>query len=830
MKKIVFIIIITLFSLLQSFGQDLGNIGRKSIDYANPKEYEIGGVTVSGIQYLDPTVLILLTELQVGETITIPGEEITKAIEKLWEQGLFSEVKISLTKTIDNKAFLDIYLQERPRLSKFSFTGVKRSEADDLRDQIKLIKGSQVTENTLMNTKQIITNYFVDKGFLNAKVEIEQIIDTMMTNSVILNIDIDKNERIKINEIHFDGNEELSENKLRRTMKETKRKTWYNIFKASKMVKSDFKEDKKNIIEKYNELGYRDAKITYDSIARFDETTIDLYIGINEGQKYYIRNISWLGNTKYNSKLLSQVLGIKKGDIYNQKLLEEKLLYDPQSVFSLYQDNGYLFSNITPVEVLVENDSIDLEMRIYEGKQARINNVTVSGNTRTNDHVIMREIRTPPGALYKRSEVQRTIREFAQMGYFDPEKLNVDFQPDPANGTVDLEYIVEEQPSDQIELSGGWGAGMIVGTLGLSFNNFSLRNIFNPRAYRPLPAGDGQHFSIRAQASGLFYQSYSLTFVEPWLGGRKPNSLTTTLYHSIQQSYNVAEDEDRASFKVSGAAIGLGRRLAWPDDYFTLYHELNYKHYRIFQWGGFLYNDGYSNNISLKTNLSRHSSGPNPIFPTTGSTFNLSLEITPPYSMFTDIDYANSSSQVKYKWIEYHKWKLSGSWFLTLIGSRTGDSRALVLHTKFEFGILGHYNKDIGPSPFEGFQLGGDGLYGYNLYGRETIGLRGYLNNSLTPSDGGNIYDKFAVELRYPLSLNPSATLYAIAFVEGGNAWYDIDKFNPFEIRRSAGVGIRIFMPMIGMLGVDWGYGFDEIPGVTGANGSQFHFVIGQQF
>ncbi|HRW22033.1 MAG TPA: outer membrane protein assembly factor BamA, partial [Bacteroidales bacterium] len=674
MKKIALILFISLVSLLQSIGQDFGSIGQKSIDYANPKEYEIGGITVSGVQYLDPTVLILLTELQVGETITIPGEQITKAIEKLWDQGLFSEVKISMTKTIGDKAFLDIYLKERPRLSKFSFTGVKRSEADDLREQINLVKGSQVTENILMNTEQSILNYFEDKGFLNTEVDITQVIDTTMTNSVLLNIDIKKNERIKINKIHFVGNEELPDKKLRRAMKETKQKTWYNVFKASKFIESDYKEDKKNIIAKYNELGYRDAKIIYDSITRFDDKTIDLYIGLKEGKKYYIRNISWLGNTKYNSKLLSQVLGIKKGDIYNQTLLEEKLLYDPQSVFSLYQDNGYLFSNITPVEVLVENDSIDIEMRIYEGKQARINNVTVTGNTRTNDHVIMREVRTPPGALYKRSEVQRTIREFAQMGYFDPEKLNVDFQPNPADGTVDLEYIVEEQPSDQIELSGGWGAGMIVGTLGLSFNNFSLRNIFNPKAYRPLPAGDGQHFSIRAQASGLFYQSYSLTFVEPWLGGRKPNSLTTSIYHSVQQNYNVEVDQERASFKVSGAAIGLGRRLEWPDDFFTLYHELSYKHYRIYQWGGFLYDDGYSNNISLKTNLSRHSSGPNPIFPTTGSSFNLSLEVTPPYSWFSDIDYTNATSQIKYKWIEYHKWKFTGSWFMTLIGSRTGDS------------------------------------------------------------------------------------------------------------------------------------------------------------
>ena len=843
MKKavlVIYILSISLFTIAQT-----GINSEENIKYSEPKEYEIGGITVNGIQYLDPTVLIHLSGIQVGDVIMIPGDEITKAVEKLWEQGLFSEVKISLTKTIGNKAFLEIYLSERPRLSKFSFKGIKRSEADDLREQIKLIKGSQVTENVLMNTKQIILAYFIDKGFLNAEINIEQKPDSTLTNNVILNINIDKHERIKINEIHFVGNDSIGTNKkwynfykspdkisdgmLRRTMKETKQKTWYNLFKTSKLVKPDFREDKKNIITKYNELGYRDAKITYDSIVAFDEKTIDLYVVIEEGQKYYIRNITWLGNTKYNSKFLNQVLGIKKGDIYNKMFLEDKLLYDPASVFSLYQDNGYLFSNITPVEIMAEGDSIDIEMRVHEGKQARVNRVTISGNTRTNDHVIIREIRTSPGELYKRSEVQRTIREFAQLGYFDPEKLNVDFQPDPENGTVDLEYIVEEKPSDQIELSGGWGAGMIVGTLGTSFNNFSLRNIFNPKAYRPLPAGDGQRLSLRAQASGLYYQSYSFSFVEPWLGGRKPNSFTTSIYHSIQTNGEPVE-ENRASFKITGAALGLGRRLSWPDDYFTVYNELSYKRYQINDWSGFLYDKGFSNNFSLKTNLGRHSSGPNPIFPTRGSTFSLSLELTPPYSLLSSIDYANESSQVRYKWIEYHKWKFSGSWFTTLMGSKSGDSRALVLNTKFEFGILGFYNSDIGPSPFEGFQLGGDGLYGYNLYGRETIGLRGYLNNSLTPSEGGNIYDKFSLELRYPLSLNPSATLYALVFAEAGNSWYDINNFDPFDMKRSAGVGLRIYMPMIGLLGVDWAYGFDDVPGNTGANGSQFHFVIGQQF
>lgn len=845
-KKFLYAAILILIGFV-SYSQNDLKTQLKTIDYSEPKEYEIGGVTISGVKYLDQNVLLYLTGLEIGNTITIPGEEITDAIKKLWEQGLFSDVEISLTKVIDNRAFLDIKLVERSRLSRFSFTGIKKSEADDIRDLIKLVKGTQVTQDVLMTSEKYIKDYFIEKGYRNVEVDVQQQEDTVLANSLILTFNITKKEKVKINEIYFSGNENIvgekkiynffredkaiADGKLRRQMKETKRKRWYNLFKPSKLIPEEYDTDKKNIIAKYNELGFRDAKIVYDSISVNDDQTINLYIAIDEGEKYYFRNITWLGNTKYTSEFLSTVLGIQKGDVYNSTVLEEKLLYDPAGVMSVYQDNGYLFSNVVPVEVLVEGDSIDMEMRVYEGKQARVNRVTITGNTRTNDHVVMREVRTRPGALYKRSEVQRTIREFAQLGYFDPEKLNVDFQPNPTDGTVDLEYIVEEKPSDQIEISGGWGAGMIVGTLGLSFNNFSLKNIFNPKSYRPLPTGDGQRLSIRAQASGLWYQSYSFSFVEPWFGGKKPNSFTTSIYHSVITSGTDADADGYYHFKVTGAALGLGQRLRVPDDYFTLYNEIGYKYYSLKDYPNFIYTDGYSNNLSLKTNLGRHSAGPNPIYPTTGSTFSLSIELTPPYSLFNNKVYTDDmSAQDRYKWIEYHKYKFSGQWFTTLSGAQDGSSRALVLMTKFEFGLLGMYNKDVGPSPFEGFQLGGDGLYGYNLYGLETIGLRGYLNNSLTPANGGNIYDKFTVELRYPLSLNPTATLYAIGFVEAGNAWFKSENFNPFDVKRSAGVGVRIYMPMIGMLGVDWGYGFDDITGNTGANGSQFHFVIGQQF
>ena len=807
-----------------------------SVDYLSPKEYEIGGVTISGVQYLDQNVLLYLTGLEIGKTISVPGQDIADAIKKLWEQGLFSDVKISVTNTIGNKIFLDIYLEERPRLSKFSFKGVKKGEADDIREQIKLTKGSQVTENMKLTSERYIKDFFIDKGYFNTEVNIIEEQDSSLANSVSLVFDIKKNQRIKINDIIFEGNNSIKDAKLRRKMKETKRKTWYNIFKASKFIPKNYAEDKKKIIEKYNEEGYRDALITYDSISPYDEKTINLYIGIEEGHKFYFRNISWLGNTMYSSEQLSHVLGIKKGDVYNSKVLDEKLLYDPVGVMALYQDNGYLFSNVQPIEVLVENDSIDLEMRIYEGKQATINRVTLVGNTRTNDHVIMREVRTRPGSLYNRSEVQRTIRELAQLGYFDPEKLNVDFNPDPVSGTVDLEYTVEEKPSDQIQVSGGYGSGMFVGTLGVTFNNFSLRNIFNFKSYRPLPTGDGQRLSIQASASGLWYQNYSFSFVDPWFGGKKPNSFSLSVYHSNVRQYTSKEEakEDRKTFRVTGAGIGLGQRLQVPDDYFTLYLELSYKRYNINNYGDYamIFNKGVSNNLSIKAVLGRSSSGPNPIFPTMGSEFSVSAELTPPYSYMNGKDYTdpNMTLQERYKWIEYHKYKASAKWFTTLFGPKDGSSRALVLVTKAEFGLLGMYNKNVGKSPFEYFQLGGDGLYGYNLYGAENIGLRGYSNQSLTPAANGYVYNKYTVELRYPMSLNPNATFYAIVFAEAGNCWHSIENFRPFDVKRSAGVGVRVYMSMIGLIGVDWGYGFDEVPGAPNANGSQFHFVIGQNF
>lgn len=820
-----------------------------SIDYSKPKEYTIGGITVTGIKYLDQDVLINISGLKVGETIKVPGELVTKAMESLWKQGLFSDVKIVATKVIEDRIFIEIQLTERPRLSKFAIQGAKKSEADDIRDRIHLVRGNQVTDNIIANTKINVKEYFVEKGFYNVEVDITQKPDSNFVNSVILFIKIKPHKRVKINKIYFHGNLQNAEykaqlieqkakfweiawrkspfndNKLRRKLKETKQKTWYNAFKSSKYVESNYKEDKKNIISKYNEKGYRDAQIVKDSISVHSDKTLNLDIWIDEGTKYYFRNITWIGNTKYSSDFLSKYLGIKSGDLYNQALLDDKLFVSEASLSSLYLDDGYLFFNLTPVEISVDNDSIDIEMRIQEGKQARINRVTVVGNTKTNDHVILREIRTKPGDLFRRSDIIRTQRELAQLGYFDPEKLNVTPKPDPVNASVDLEYIVEEKPSDQIELSGGWGAQMIVGTLGLTFNNFSTRNIFNKEAWSPLPTGDGQKLSLRAQTNGVYYQSYSVSFMEPWLGGKKPNSLSVSLYHNIFTNGRAKEDPDRYSMKITGMSVGLGRRLQWPDDYFTLYNDISYQLYDLNNYSYydmFSFKDGQANNFSFKTVLSRNSTD-QPIYPRRGSNFSLSLQLTPPWSLMNNRDYTQLSDQEKYKWIEYHKWKFSGEWYTNLVGK-------LVLVSKAEFGVLGIYNSDYGASPFEGFTMGGDGLVSYNLYGKETIALRGYENNSITPREGGNIYDKFLLEMRYPISLDPSATLYGLVFVEGGNAWTEWSSFSPFNIYRSAGVGVRIFLPMFGKLGVDWGYGFDPVLGRPTANGSQFHFIIGQSF
>jgi len=799
------------------------NSDLETINYSAPKDYEIGGITVSGTEFFDAHSIISLSGLSVGDEVKVPGDDIIKAIKALWGQKLFSDVKILATKIEAGKIFLDIRIEERPRLSKYRFKGVKKRKQSDLRESIGLIRGKVVTENLLTNTQNTVKSYYVNKGYLNTTVKITEENDTNLSNNIILTIHVDIGDRIKIQDINFSGNTSIKSSKLRRTLKDTKRKRWYNIFTVSKYIPHVYEGDKKGIIAKYNEKGFRDAKIVSDSIKEISSKLIDIDIKVEEGNQYYFRNIKWVGNTIHSSEKLDRILGIKKGEVYNKSTLDSRLFMNQagRDVSSLYLDDGYLFFQISPIEVKVENDSIDFEMRIFEGKQARIRNVTIIGNSKTKDHVIRREIRTSPGQLFSRADIIRTQRELAQLGYFNPETLGVNPKPDQENGTVDIEYVVEEKPSDQIELSGGWGGDRVVGTLGVTFNNFSTKNFFKKGAWRPLPSGDGQKLSVRASTNGVYYQSYNMSFTEPWLGGRKPNSLSLGLNHSAQS--NGLEGADNTSIKIYGASIGLGRRLKFPDDYFTLYNELSYQYYVLNRYfSTFAFSDGFANNLSFKTVLARNSVN-NPIYPRTGSQTTFTLQLTPPYSSFnsSDTDYETMDVQEKYKFTEYHKWKFQTSWFSKLVGD-------LVLNTKAGFGFLGAYNQELGVSPFERFYLGGDGLSGFSLDGREIIALRGYGSGDLSPSVGGSVVTKYTAEVRYPFSLNPTATIYGLAFAEAGNSWGSFEDFNPFQVAKSAGVGIRIFMPMFGMLGLDWGYRFDDIPGRTDPDSrTEIHFSIG---
>jgi len=829
-QRLILLIFVAFFGIQQIKSQI-------NLDYANPKEYHVGGITISGIKYLNHNALIQLSGLKVGQKIKIPGEEITKSLKKLWKQGLFSDIQISYTEIKGDSISLDIFLQERPRLSKIVFSGLSNSQIKDMGEKINLKRGKQITDNVLNNVRNKIRNHFLEKGFYHTRVTTITKNDTTFQNAVILYVNVNKNEKVRIREIAFDGDSVFEEKKLRRWLKNTKQKRWYGLFKPSKYVPSKYKDDKNSFITKLNEQGYRDAKILSDSIVENEgDNTVSLFIKMEEGNKFFFRDIKWVGNTKFSSALLSKSLKIKKGDIYDQALLDKRLTTDEDAVGNLYMDDGYLFFNVTPVEMQVIDDSIDLEMRIVEGPQATINNVTITGNTRTNDHVIRREIRTMPGELFSKSEIIRTIRELAQLGHFDPEQIVPTPIPDPSNGTVDLEYALVEKANDQIELSGGWGAGMIVGTLGLRFNNFSTKNFFDKKAWQPLPTGDGQQLSVRAQTNGSFYQSYSISFMEPWLGGRKPNSLSVSFYHTIQtgnsyQGYygrNVpnTSTSDR-KMKITGASVGLGRRLKWPDDYFTLYNEISYRRYDLNNYNlyGTSMSNGTSNQLSFNTIFGRNSVS-QPLYPRFGSEFSLGLEFTLPLSMWNGKDYSDlgeNGDEEKYKWLEYYKWTFKASWFTSIIGD-------LVINAKAEYGLVGFYNSDIGPSPFEGYAVGGDGM-GFQIYGKTTVGVRGYDGpQSITPVEGANMYSKYALELRYPLTLSQSATIYALTFIEAGNGWNRFNQFNPFELYRSGGVGVRVFLPMLGLLGIDWAYGFDKPVGSNTISGSQFHFVLGQQF
>ena len=867
-KKLLAIICFSLVIISSKAQLTIGGNDSASVDFASPKEYEIGGVTITGASHLDQNVLILLSGLSVGDKVQVPGDKFSTAIENLWKQGLFEDIKITATKIQGKNIFINFQVLERPRLSKFALKGMTKGEADDLREKIKLIKGKVVTDGLIASTVSTVKTFFVNKSYNDVKVNVVKQKDEKLENNIVLFINVTKGNKIRIKDINLSGTKSIKKWKLRRTFKETKRRHWWNPFNSAKFDEDNYEKDKKALIAKYNEKGFRDAKIVHDSIYRIEKQKVKLNwkrsfrtfsikrdtinatkrmsidITVEEGTKYYFRNITWVGNSKYSSKDLANVLSIKKGDIYDQSTLDQKLFSNPNGndVTSLYMDDGYLFFNITPVEANVTNDSIDLEMRIYEGKQATISKVTVVGNTKTNDRVIMREIRTKPGQLFRRSDIIRTQRELSQLGYFDPEKMNVLPSPNQATGTVDIEYTVEEKPSDQVELSGGYGNGMVVGTLGVTFNNFSGKNFFKKESWRPLPSGDGQRLSVRAQSSGLFYQSYNMSFTEPWLGGKKPNSLSVTGYYSVQSNGQKRKTTDsngdkisnplRASLDIVGASVGLGKRLKWPDDYFTLYQELDYQYYILNNYSSiFSFSKGYSNNIYYKASLQRNSVD-KPIFETRGSQLALTGQWTPPYSFFNNKDYTSSTltAQERFKFVEYQKYKFTAKFFTPITNKRGTDgkeARNLILRTSLGFGLLTSYNSHVGQSPFERFYMGGSGLTGYALDGREIIALRGYDDQSLSPSTGASFITKYSAELRFPITLNPSATIYMLGFLEAGNSWANKQDFNPFNVYRSTGVGVRVFLPMFGLLGFDYGWRLDDVPTNLGMQKGQFHFTIG---
>lgn len=789
-------------------------------------DYEVAGITVSGAQDLDPNVVIMLTNIRVGDNIQFPDPKISDAIRTLWRQQLFENITFSVVNKSGRKVYLDIRLQELPKMSKYFITGVKKSWKDDIREELDLRAGKVVNENLVVMSRNKIQSYFREKGYLNATVDITQERDSSFNNAVILGFRVKPGSRVKIGEIVFVGNESVSDKVLLKAMKNTKMKG-KAIFKVSKLRKKEYSEDMRALVAKYNSMGYRDARIIRDTNYRIDEELINIEITLEEGRKYYFGDITFVGNTKYDTPLLRSILKINRGDIYDSQHLNERVSFDPNGndVASIYLNNGYLFSQVVPIEKNVQNDTIDIEVRIQEGRQATIRKVSITGNERTNDHVIYREVRTRPGDLFSKAMIQRTIRELSQLGYFDQTQIGVNPVPDPQTGTVDLEYTVVEKSTSQLELQGGWGANRVVGTLGLNFNNFSAKNVGNKRAWQPLPTGDGQTINIRAQSNGLYFQSYNASFTEPWLGGKKPNSFTGTIYHNVQSNGVQASDPNRQSLLITGINFGLGQRLKWPDDYFTLYQGLEFRRFNLnnFPTGFLNYNKGVSNNVNYKFTLGRNNTDV-PIFPTRGSQISFAAELTPPFSLLRDdIDYKSLSSEERFKLVEYHKWKLNADWFAPITSK-------FVIRTHGEFGYLGSYNKDLGLPPFERFYVGGDGLANFVIDGREIIGLRGYTNNSITPGGGGALYNKYVFEMRYIIANNPSAQVFPLIFMEGGNNYDNFWDYRAFNLKRSAGAGLRIYMPMFGLMGVDVAYGFDPEPNGATASGWQTHFIIGQQF
>ena len=818
------------------------------------KSYIIEDVTVTGNTNFSETTIISFSGLRKGQEVIIPGEQISNALKKLWASKLFSSIDIYLVKTEDNKAFLEINLADLPELNELEIQGIKKKKKEAIIKDNNLTKGVKVTENLVTTTRNYLTNKYKKDGYLNTKVTVntnEVTNDSIEKARVNMLVYIDKGQKVKIDEIIFNGNEKLSDKKLRKAMKNTKKKNFLRILKRSKFIEEDYKEDLVSIIDKYKENGYRDARIISDSIIYINKKNISLNITLEEGEQYKFGKITFVGNSVYTDEQLHSVLRLKEGETYNGVELRKRIADDTKpdalDLTNLYQNNGYLFSSINPVEISAEGNVIDMEIRISEGKPAYFNNVSVIGNDRTNDHVIYRELRTKPGQLYSKANVIRTIRELGQLGFFDAQLLTPDFKNmNPNEGTVDLEYTVVERGSSQIELQGGYGGGGFIGTLGLSFNNFSIKDIFKKEAYEPLPMGDGQTLALRLQAS-RFFQTYSFSFSEPWLGGKRPVQLSTSLSHTRQFLYDATTggaDKDKR-FNITGISVGLAKRLKVPDDYFTLSQSISFQHYDLknYNTGLFTFGDGYSNNLSYTIGLSRNNLFTDPIYPEGGSSFSISAKMSLPYSLFNDVDYKSlkeerdeldSSNaddfarigeidQERYNWLEFYKIKMKGDWYTRIVDK-------LVIKSGLEFGFLGAYNSDRGVIPFERFFVGGDGLGNFALDGREVVQLRGYPNQSLSSQDGGTVYNKFSLELRYPITLGAQAKIFGLVFAEGGASFDNFRDYNPFDLNRSAGLGLRIFMPAFGLLGIDFGHGFDAIPGATTKNGWETHFIIGQQF
>ena len=868
-KKLIIALLVLLCSTAAN-AQD--KINYPDISYAGtPRTLTLAGLNVSGAEGYEDYMLTGISGLTIGQTITLPGNEITEAVKHYWKYGLFSDVSISADSIVGgDKVYLHIFLRLRPRVSTINYIGLKKSERTDMEEKLGLLKGAQITPNMIDRAKILAKKYFDDKGFKNADIQINQREDVSNKNQVILDVIIDKKQKMKVRKIYIEGNDELSDGKIKGGLfrkgafaKTHEAGTLASFLKAKKFTPERWKTDKQNLIDKYNEHGYRDATIISDSVWNVDDKHVSIRLKVDEGKKYYIRNITWVGNTIYPSDYLAQVLGMKKGDVYNQKLMNKRLTEDDDAVGNNYWNNGYLFYSLQPTEVNIVGDSIDLEMRIQEGTQAHINHVRINGNDRLYENVVRRELHTKPGDLFSKEALQRSAREMASMGHFDPEKVNPDVKPDPENGTVDINWNLEQKSNDQIEFSLGWGQTGVIGRIGLKLNNFSMRNLFNKnKEHRGiLPIGDGEVLQLGAQTNGTYYQSYNASYSTNWFGGKRPIQFSVGAYFSKQTDvssnyynsgyynnyynylygygnygYNNYEnyyDPDKY-VKLFGVNVGWGKRLRWPDDYFQLSLQLAYTRYMLKNWRYFLMTNGNSNNLNLSISLSRTSTD-NQMFPRRGSDFLFSVTLTPPWSKWDHKDYKNLANdyqsstyereqQEKYRWVEYHKWKFKARTFTAL----SGGQKCFVLMTRVEFGLLGSYNK-YKKSPFETYYVGGDGMSGYSTgYAEETIGLRGYENGSLTPYGyEGYAYDRMTLELRYPFLLG-NTTIYGLGFVEAGNAWNDTKKFNPFDMKRSAGIGVRIFLPMVGMMGIDWAYGFDKVFGTKG--GSNFHFVLGQEF